>query len=83
MTIPDAPRHRWPEADPISSLPTAKQGRLVRFGRALADIFLTIGLSKGLSGERGGDANRAATNVILFGEGEAIGREASRGSDHD
>ncbi len=81
MTTPDAPRHRWPEAEPISSLPTAKQGRLARLGRALADIFLTIGLSQGLRG-RSGDGSRAATNVILFGEGEAIGRDANRGSDH-
>lgn len=55
----------------------------MRLGRALADIFLTIGPSKGLSGERSGEATRPATNVILFGEGEAIGREASRGSGHD
>jgi hypothetical protein len=38
-----------------------------------------MGLSKGMTG-RGGEAKGAATNVILFGEGEAIGREANGGS---
>ena len=57
-------------------------GRWARLGRALGDIFLTAGMSKGLQGTAA-MASSPPTNVILFGEGDAEGREANRGSNHD
>jgi hypothetical protein len=57
-----------------------RAGRWARLGRALGDIFLTAGMSKGLLGDRSEGDSRPATNVILFGEGDGEGHEADRGS---
>jgi hypothetical protein len=47
----------------------------------LGDIWLTIGMSKGLGGDRSIADSRSAANVMLFGEGAAEGRESNRGSE--
>jgi hypothetical protein len=36
-----------------------------------------------MSGDRSADGTAAAPNTILFGEGDAKGREANRGADRD
>jgi hypothetical protein len=76
-----APEHRWPDDVPLRDErpepPRSWRGRIVR---ALGDVFLTAGMGRGFQGDRASTDARATTNVILFGEGEAKGREANRGS---
>jgi hypothetical protein len=68
--------HQWPDEE-------RPRGLLSRIGRALGDAFLTGGMSRGMSGDRSADGTAAAPNTILFGEGEAQGQEANRGSEPD
>jgi hypothetical protein len=78
-----APERRWPDDEPVrderAQPPRSRRGRIVR---ALGDVFLTAGIGRAIGGSAGRDSAdvQATTNVILFGEGEAKGREASRGS---
>jgi hypothetical protein len=51
--------------------------------RALGDVFLTAGMGRSVGGGRASENVRAATNVILFGEGDANGREANRDSESE
>jgi hypothetical protein len=67
----------WPEEEP-AVVPIIKRTRLQRLGRFLGDAFLIGGMAKGFSGRTTEEANRYATNVILFGEGEEQGRKANR-----
>ena len=75
-----APGHQWPDDEPVRDEqpepPRSRRERIVRF---LGDAFLTAGIGRA-GGRRDGADVRAATNVILFGEGESEGREANRGS---
>lgn len=75
-------KHAWPEEDEPRQAPPAPLGRRARIYRALGDIFLTGGMARSFTGRTMPPADRAATNVILFGEGDAKGRDATRGSDH-
>jgi hypothetical protein len=75
------PVHRWPEEEAVRKPAPPKSGRLARLGRVLGDTFLTAGLARGMTGRAGAPADRAAVNVMLFGVGDALGREANRTSD--
>jgi hypothetical protein len=79
----DQSAHRWPEEELPAPAPTPKTGWLARIGRALGDVFLTAGMARGLASPRGGGEERAISNVMLFGEGEAKGRESAQGSGPD
>jgi hypothetical protein len=77
-----APEHQWPDDEQVrDERPEAPRSRRERIVRALGDVFLTAGMGRGVGGG-GRDAAdvRATSSVILFGEGEAKGREANRGS---
>jgi hypothetical protein len=85
MDTEHAPEHQWPDDEPVrDERPEPPRSRRERIVRALGDVFLTAGMGRavGLFGGVGGDTAdvRAATNVILFGEGESKGRDANRGS---
>jgi hypothetical protein len=73
--------HRWPGDEPMDEErrepPRNWRERIVR---ALGDAFLTAGMGRGVAGGRTSEDVRATTNVILFGEGDAQGRDATRGS---
>ena len=85
MTNSDGSRREWPDGDPERELrPPISTGRWARIMRAIGDVFLTAGMARGLTDGSGRDATqRATTNVILFGEADAQGREANRGSGPD
>ena len=81
-----AAEHHWPEEEPVrEERPVPPRNRRGRIMRALGDVFLTAGMGRatGGGGGRDGANTRATTNVILFGEAESKGREASRGSGSD
>jgi hypothetical protein len=76
-----APEHRWPDDEPVrAERPEPPRSRRERIVRALGDVFLTAGMGRGVADDRFSTDVRSATNVILFGEGEAKGREANGGS---
>lgn len=81
MAMKDEPTHHWPEEEVVRRPPPEKLGRLARIGRFLAGAFVLAGVSKGMTGTKGASADRAAANVILFGEGDALGHEANRTSE--
>jgi hypothetical protein len=81
VTAATAPHHHWPEES--ETPPRArKRGLLGRIGRIIGDTSLTIGMREAFIG--GPNADREAIyNVMLFGEGDAKGREATdRRTDH-
>ena len=79
-----APEHQWPDEEPVrEERPEPPRSRRERIVRALGDAFLTAGLGRAAAGGREAAAVRPGMNVILFGEGESKGREASRGSGSD
>jgi hypothetical protein len=82
MDTGHAPEHQWPDDEPVrDERPEPPRSRRERIVRGLGDVFLTAGMGRAVGGSAGPDsADKAATNVILFGEGEAKGREANRGS---
>ena len=73
--------HAWPEEEEPRQAPPPRLGRRARIYRALGDVFLTGGMARSFTGRMMPPAETAATNVILFGEGDAKGRDATRGSD--
>jgi hypothetical protein len=79
-----APIDRGPADDAVVD-PARKprRSRRQRIVRALGDIFLTAGIGRGISGGRGSEDVRGTTNVILFGEGDAKGRDANGGDRPD
>ena len=86
MDRQSAPEHQWPEGEPVrEERPEPPRNWRGRIMRALGDAFLTAGMGRAAGGGdlRDGADTRATTNVILFGEGESKGREASRGSEPD
>ena len=74
--------HQWPEDEPVSDpRPERPRSRRDRVLRAPGDVFATAGIGRALSGgARGAADKRATTNLMLFGKGEAEGREANRGA---
>lgn len=62
MSPEDPVKREWPGAETPRAAPPVRRGRLARLGRALGDILLTAGMSKGLTGDRSG-SNRAASNA--------------------
>lgn len=75
------PERRWPDDEPVrDERPEPPRNRRERVMRALGDVFLTAGMARGVGGGRASTDTRALTNVMLFGEGEAKGHEANRGS---
>jgi hypothetical protein len=78
-TAPSEPQ--WSDREsPKGSAAPKKPSLLARVARAIGDVGLIIGMSKGGS-TRGSPDNTAISNVMLFGEGDAQGREENRGSD--
>lgn len=71
------PQHEWPDEEPTHVAPVAPRGRLARIGRALGDLFLTAGMSRGMTGQRADETIKASSNAMLFGEGKAKGDEAN------
>jgi len=83
MDTEHAAEHHWPGDEPVrDERPEPPRSRRDRIVRSLGDVFLTAGMGRGAGGGGGRDGAdvRAATNVILFGDGESKGHEANRGS---
>lgn len=83
MANHDTPQHPWPDDEPTRVAPAVKRGRLARIGRALGDAFLTAGMSRGMTGDRSAEGDKAISNAMLFGEGKAKGDHANDVPDRD
>ena len=77
------PEHAWPEEAPSPAPVAAKSSRYARVVRALGDIFLTAGMSRGFTSGREHGDQTAISHVMLFGEGTKEGRDSNRGSGPD
>jgi hypothetical protein len=80
----DHPEHPWPEEEPaVIRVAPQRRSRLARIGRAIGDVSITVGMSRGLTGVGTRSSSDAAmTNKLLFGEADKKGREAA-GADRD
>ena len=78
MATTDDPRHPWPEDEPTVVRATPKKrGRLARIGRVFGDTALTMGMSKGMTGDNTTVSSESSiTNILLFSEGTKKGLEA-------
>ena len=77
------PEHAWPEEAPSPAPAAVKRSRYARVVRALGDIFLTAGMSRGFTSGREHGDQTAISHVMLFGEGTEQGRDSNRGSGPD
>jgi hypothetical protein len=77
MATDDHPEHPWPEKEPaVVRVEPQKRGRLASIGRAIGDVSITVGMSRGMTGIGTRSSSDAAmTNKLLFGEGEKKGRQ--------